>query len=193
MNQTLHCASRPVHPVHLVTKKKFVIFVLSVGKTKNNQVYLVRLVIKKNQCNLCNPLTKTKKPCYPHGRQSLAKVNLQLIYSLKPLYVVCVVCCLHIVFAQVVGCAQLVVDYVLYNHILAVELLDDDIAVLRVWMHAADGIVRNPNRIVAILSINHKIPRASLALICNRFQLGVDKRANLVDDSLGKLHPCFSV
>ena len=36
MNQTLHCASRPVHLVHLVTKEKnkFVLFVLSVGKEK---------------------------------------------------------------------------------------------------------------------------------------------------------------
>ena len=47
MNQTLHCASRPVH---LVTKTKiFVIFVLFVVK------------IKKNQCNPCNLLTKNKR------------------------------------------------------------------------------------------------------------------------------------
>ena len=33
-----------------------------------------------NQCNLCNLLT-TKKPCYPHGRQSLVKVKFAIYYS----------------------------------------------------------------------------------------------------------------
>ena len=100
---------------------------------------------------------------------------------------------LHIVFAQVAGRAQLVANYALYHHILAVELPDDDFAVLRVWMHAADSVVRNPNRIVAILGVHHKIPRASLALTCHRFQLGVVKRGNLVDDSLGKFYLYFPV
>ena len=94
---------------------------------------------------------------------------------------------LHIVFAHVVGCAQLVVDYVLYHHILAIKLLDDDIAELWVRMHATNVVVRNPYRVVAILGINHKIPRTGLVLIQCHCNLGVDKRGNLVDDSLDKL------
>lgn len=35
INQTIICVSHLVHPVHLVTRKKFVLSVLSVGK-KNN-------------------------------------------------------------------------------------------------------------------------------------------------------------
>ena len=95
--------------------------------------------------------------------------------------------CLHIVFAQVVGRAQLVVYYVLYHHILTIELLDNYFAVLRVRVYAADIVVRNPNRIVAVLSIDHKVPRTGLVLICHRFHLRVVKRGNLVDGFLDKL------
>ena len=49
--------------------------------------------------------------------------------------------CLHIVFAQVVGRAQLVVDYVLYHHILITELLDNNLSVLRVRVYATDIVV----------------------------------------------------
>ena len=94
---------------------------------------------------------------------------------------------LHVVVAQVVCRAQLVVDYVLYHHILAVKLLNDDIAVLRVGMNATNIVVRNPNRIVAVFGINHKVPRADLALICHRFNLGVVKRGNLIENFLDKL------
>ena len=88
-----------------------------------------------------------------------------------------VICCagLHIVVAQFAARAQLVVHYVLYHHVLAIKLLDDDIAVLRVWVYAADSIVRNPNRIVAIFGVNNEIPRTRLALICHHRHLGVDK------------------
>ena len=161
------------HQIKRMKQIKSVLFVLSVGK-------------EKNQCNLCNPLTKKALLSSRTAGPGKKKIMIHGIYDKR-------CASLHIVVAQVVGCAQLVVDYILYNHILAIELFDDDIAVLRVWMHAADGIVRNPNRIVAILSINHKIPRNSLALICHRCHLGVVKRGNLVDDSLGKTHPCFSV
>ena len=54
MNQTLHCASRPVHLVHLVTKKKL------------RDIRAIRW--------------QQKKPCYPHGRQSLAKVKFSTYY-----------------------------------------------------------------------------------------------------------------
>ena len=114
-----------------------------------------------------------KKPCYPHGRQSLAKVKFAN-ETFQSKYDVCFVS-LHIVFAHVAGRAQLVVDYVLYHHILAIKLLHDDFAVLWVGMHATDSVVRNPNRIVAVLGINHKVPRTSLALICHHRHLGVDK------------------
>ena len=46
MNQTIHCASRPVHRVHPVTKTKFVLFVLSVGKIYN-PVHPVHQMTKK--------------------------------------------------------------------------------------------------------------------------------------------------
>ena len=97
---------------------------------------------------------------------------------------------LHIVVAQVAGRAQLVAFHVLY-HTLAIELLDDEFIVLRVWVNTSDSVVGNPNRIVAVLGINHKVPRTSLVLICNRFQLRVEKRRNLFDDSLDKLRLFF--
>ena len=100
---------------------------------------------------------------------------------------------LHIVVEQFVGSAHIVVDYILYNHILAIKLLDDEIAVLRVWVHATDSVVRNPNRIVAVLGINHKVPWASLTLTCHQLRLGVDKRGNLIGSFLDKLLLVFPV
>ena len=109
-----------------------------------------------------------KKPCYPHGRQSLTKVKFAT--NIQSKYVVCCVS-LHIVFAHVAGRAQLVVDYVLYHHILAIKLLDDDIAELWARMHATNVVVRNLYRVVAILCVNHKVPRTSLALACRQLRL----------------------
>ena len=42
MNQTLHCASRPVHLVHLVTKNIFVMFVPFVVKRKISAICVIR-------------------------------------------------------------------------------------------------------------------------------------------------------
>ena len=78
--------------------------------------------------------------------------------------ILCVVFCLHIVVAHVAGRAQLVAFHVIY-HTLAVELLDDDLTVLRVGMNAADGVVGNPDRIAAILGVNHEIPRTGLVQV----------------------------
>ena len=94
---------------------------------------------------------------------------------------------LHLVVEHFVGSAHIVADYVLYYHILTIELLDNYIAVLRVWMYAAYIVVRDPYRIVAVLGVNYKVPRTGLVLIQCYCHLGVDKRGNLVDDSLGKL------
>ena len=103
----------------------------------------------------------------------------------------CVVFCLHIVVAQVVGRAQLVAFHIV-NHPLSVELLDDEFTVLRVGMNTADSVVRNPNRIVAILGINHKIPWPGLVLIQCHCNLGVEERGQPVDGFLEKIlfaHP----
>ena len=94
------------------------------------------------------------------GKSKICNLSL----TLKPLYVVCVVS-LQIVFAQGVARAQLVADYFLYHHVLITELLDDDFIIRWVGMHAADIVVGNPNRIVAVLGINHKKPRSALVLI----------------------------
>ena len=104
-----------------------------------------------------------------------------------------VVFCLHLVVEQFVGSAHIVVDYVLNHHVLAIKLLHDDFAVLWVGMHATDSVVRNPNRIVAVLGINHKVPRASLTLTCHQLRLGVDKRGNLIGSFLDKLLLVFPV
>ena len=89
--------------------------------------------------------------------------------------------CLHIVIAQVVGCEHIVVLHVVNHHILAIELLDDDFIIRWVWMHAADSIIRNPYRIVAVFGVNHKIPRARLVLIHHSVNLRADQRRSLVD------------
>ena len=69
---------------------------------------------------------RLKKPCYPHGQQSLAKVKFATYYSPLNQYMMFFFVSLHIVFAHVVGRAQLVVHHVLDHHILITELLDDD-------------------------------------------------------------------
>ena len=92
---------------------------------------------EENPCNLCKLLTK--KPCYPHGRQSLAKVNFSQLTSSQSM--LCVFISLHVVVAQVAGRAYLVVHHVLNHHVLITELLDDDLSVLRVGMHATDIVV----------------------------------------------------
>ena len=84
--------------------------------------------------------------------------------NIQSKYVVCVAS-LHIVVAHVAARAQLIVDHVLYHHVLAIKLLDDDIAVLRIGMHATDIVVRDSYRIVAVFGVNNEIPRASLALV----------------------------
>ena len=72
---------------------------------------------------------------------------------------------LHVVVAHLVARAQLVVLHVLDHHVLITELLDNDLAVLRVRVHAADIVVRDPYRIVAIFGINREIPRSGLVLL----------------------------
>lgn len=73
--------------------------------------------------------------------------------------------CLHIVLAHVVARAHLVVHHVLNHHVLITELLNNNLSVLRVRVYAADIVVRDPYRIVAVLGINREIPRAGLLLI----------------------------
>ena len=95
-------------------------------------------------------------------------------------------CCvsLHVVLAQVTGRTQLVVDYVLYHHILITELLDNDFSVLRVRVYATDIVVRNPNRIVAVLGINREIPRAGLVPVHCHVNARRNGCGNLVKDFL---------
>ena len=100
-------------------------------------------------------------------------------------YVVCCVC-LHFIVAQVVGCAHFVVLYVFNHHILAVKLLDDDLVVPWFWMHALDSIVGNPNRIIAVMGINHKIPRSGLVPIHHHVNARRNGFGNLVDGFLDK-------
>ena len=95
--------------------------------------------------------------------------------------------CLHVVVAHFVGRAKLVVLHVLNHHILAVELLDNEFAVLCVGVDAADVVVRDPYREVGFLGVNHKIPRASLILIHHHGDFGSKERGNLVDSFLNKL------
>ena len=92
----------------------------------------------------------------------LAKVTFST--NIQSKHDVCVVS-LHVVFAHFVARAHLVVLHVLNHHILITKLLDNDLSVLRVRMYAADIVVRDPYRIVAVLGVNHKIPRAYLVLI----------------------------
>ena len=77
----------------------------------------------------------------------------------------CVFVSLHVIVAQVADQAQLVVFYILYHHILSVELLDDDFTIISIWMHAADIVVRDPYRVVAIFGVDNKITRTSLLQI----------------------------
>ena len=81
---------------------------------------------------------------------------------------------------------EVIALHVLNHHILTIELLDNDFAVLRVGVYAADIVVGDPYRIVAIFGINREIPRSGLILIHRQCNLGAKERGNLADSFLDK-------
>ena len=82
----------------------------------------------------------------------------------------CVFVSLHVIVAQVADQAQLVVFYILYHHILVMKLLDDDFTIISIRVHAADSVVRDPYRIIAVFGIDHKITRTRLLQIRRQCQ-----------------------
>ena len=81
----------------------------------------------------------TKKPCYPHGLQGFAKVKFA--NGTFSQIMLCVFVSLHVIVAHVADQAQLVVFHILYHHIFAMKLLDDDFTIISIWVHAADIVV----------------------------------------------------
>lgn len=69
---------------------------------------------------------------------------------------------LKVVIMHFVASLEVIALYVVYHHVLTIEQLDNELAVLRVGVYAADIIVRDPYRAVVFLGTYNKIPRAYL-------------------------------